>query len=40
MLAFLFDTDHLTLYEHAHPLVRQRLALQSSGAIVAKRYEQ
>jgi predicted nucleic acid-binding protein len=28
MLQFLFDTDHLTLYQHKHPLLMQRIALQ------------
>ena len=28
MLQFLFDTDHLTLYQHKHPLLMQRLASQ------------
>jgi len=27
MLAFLLDTDHMTLYEYAHPLVLRRVAL-------------
>src|SRR5262249_23938474 len=30
---FLFDTDHLTLYQHKHPLLMERLALQPSDAI-------
>src|SRR5687768_1588139 len=28
MLSFLFDTDHLTLYEHSHPTVCRRLGSQ------------
>src|SRR5258708_3621019 len=28
MLAFLLDTDHVTLYEYAHPLVMHRVAHQ------------
>jgi tRNA(fMet)-specific endonuclease VapC len=31
MLRFLLDTDHLTLLDHAHPLVMQHIAMQSSG---------
>jgi tRNA(fMet)-specific endonuclease VapC len=33
MLQFLFDTDHLTLFQRGHPLVGQRLALQPVGAV-------
>ncbi len=33
MLRFLLDTDQLTLYDHAHRLVRQHVAAQSSGAV-------
>jgi tRNA(fMet)-specific endonuclease VapC len=33
MLRFLFDTDHLTLYERGHPLLTQRLAAQPAGAV-------
>ena len=32
MLQYLFDTDHLTLFDHAHPLVTQQLAMRGSGA--------
>ncbi len=33
MLQFLFDTDHLTLYQHRHPQVVQRLLLQPPDAV-------
>jgi len=33
MLQFLFDTDHLTLLEHGHPLLKQRLLQQPTGAV-------
>jgi len=33
MLQYLFDTDHLTLYEQGHALVTRRLRLQSAGAV-------
>jgi tRNA(fMet)-specific endonuclease VapC len=33
MPQFLFDTDHLTLYQHQHPLLMQRLALQAADAV-------
>ena len=33
MLQFLFDTDHLTLYQHKHPPLMQRLALQPPDAV-------
>jgi tRNA(fMet)-specific endonuclease VapC len=34
MPRFLLDTDHLTLYQHDHPLLVQRFAAQPHGAIV------
>jgi tRNA(fMet)-specific endonuclease VapC len=33
MLQFLFDTDHLTLYQHKHPLLMQRIILQPADAV-------
>jgi tRNA(fMet)-specific endonuclease VapC len=33
MLQFLFDTDHLTLYHHQHPLLMQRIAARHAGAV-------
>ena len=33
MPQFLFDTDHLTFYQHKHPPLMQRLALQSADAV-------
>ena len=33
MLRFLFDTDHLTLYQQGHPPLGQRLALQPPDVI-------
>jgi tRNA(fMet)-specific endonuclease VapC len=33
MLRFLFDTDHLTLYQHRHPQVLQRMVLQPADAV-------
>jgi tRNA(fMet)-specific endonuclease VapC len=33
MPQFLFDTDHLTLYEHGHAAVRQRHAAEPAGAV-------
>jgi tRNA(fMet)-specific endonuclease VapC len=33
MLQFRFDTDHLTLYRHAHPLLMQRYAAQPQGTV-------
>ena len=33
MLQFLLDTDHLTLYDHGHPRLGQRIALQPPGAV-------
>jgi tRNA(fMet)-specific endonuclease VapC len=33
MMQFLFDTDHLTLFEHGHPAVGRNMALQPSGAV-------
>lgn len=33
MLRFLFDTDHLTLYEHGHPKLIQRLAVEPIGTV-------
>ncbi len=33
MLRFLFDTDHLTLYEHQHPPLLQRMRPPQSGTV-------
>jgi|SRR5271157_606619 len=33
MLRYLFDTDHLTLFQRGHTTLRQRLALQPAGAV-------
>ena len=33
MLQFLFDTDHLTLYQHKHPPLLQRIALQPADSV-------
>jgi tRNA(fMet)-specific endonuclease VapC len=33
MLQFLFDTDHLTLYEHGHAKLAQRLSSCSPGEV-------
>ncbi len=33
MLQFLFDTDHLTLYQHKHPPLMQRLASQHVDSV-------
>ena len=33
MLRFLFDTDHLTLYQHQHPQLMQRMVLQPPDAV-------
>jgi tRNA(fMet)-specific endonuclease VapC len=33
MLRFLFDTDHLTLYEHGHLRLKQRLIAQPPGTV-------
>ena len=33
MLQFLFDTDHLTLYQHDHPPLMQRLAIQAGDSV-------
>ena len=33
MPQFLFDSDHLTLYQHKHPLLIKRLALQPGDAV-------
>jgi len=33
MPQFVFDTDHLTLYQHKHPPLMQRLALHSADAV-------
>jgi tRNA(fMet)-specific endonuclease VapC len=33
MLRFLFDTDHLTLYQHQHPQLMQRMVLQRPDAV-------
>lgn len=33
MLRFLFDADHLTLYQHQHPQLMQRMVLQPPDAV-------
>src|SRR5207249_487527 len=33
MPQFLFDTDHLTLYQHKHPPLMQRFALQPADSV-------
>jgi len=33
MLQFLLDTDHLTLYDHFHPVVTHHVAMQAAGAV-------
>jgi tRNA(fMet)-specific endonuclease VapC len=33
MLQFLFDTYHLTLFDHGHPPIQQHLAAQLPGAV-------
>jgi tRNA(fMet)-specific endonuclease VapC len=33
MLRFLFDTDHLTLYQHRHPQLMHRIAVQPPDAV-------
>jgi tRNA(fMet)-specific endonuclease VapC len=33
MLQFLFDTDHLTLYQHNHPPLMQRIATQAADSV-------
>ena len=33
MLQFLFDTDHLTLFQHQHPPLMQRIALHPAGSV-------
>jgi tRNA(fMet)-specific endonuclease VapC len=33
MPQFLFDTDHLTLYQYKHPKLMQRFALQPANAV-------
>jgi tRNA(fMet)-specific endonuclease VapC len=33
MLHYLFDTDHLTLYQHKHPPLMQRMALQPADSV-------
>ena len=33
MPQFLFDTDHLTFYQHKHPPLMQRLALHPADAV-------
>jgi tRNA(fMet)-specific endonuclease VapC len=33
MLRYLLDTDHLTLFQHGHPLVVQRLRLQAVATV-------
>jgi tRNA(fMet)-specific endonuclease VapC len=36
MLQFLFDTDHLTLYQHKHPPLMQRIALQPADSVAIR----
>ena len=33
MPQFVFDTDHLTLFHHKHPVLMQHLAAQNPGAV-------
>ncbi len=33
MLQFLFDTDHLTLFQHGHAKVVQRITSQATGSV-------
>ncbi len=33
MLRYLFDTDHLTLFQHGHTALRHRLVSQPAGAV-------
>jgi tRNA(fMet)-specific endonuclease VapC len=33
MLQYLFDTDHLTLYDHAHPAVWRRFCAEPLGTV-------
>src|SRR5436305_1680650 len=33
MPQFVFDTDHLTLFQHKHPMVMRHLAAQNPGAV-------
>jgi tRNA(fMet)-specific endonuclease VapC len=33
MIQFLLDTDHLTLFEHGHPALGQRLARQPADSV-------
>ncbi len=33
MPRYVFDTDHLTLFQHGHPQVARRLALRSLGEV-------
>lgn len=33
MLQFLFDTDHLTLYQHRHPPLMQRFAMHLADSV-------
>jgi tRNA(fMet)-specific endonuclease VapC len=33
MLRYVLDTDHLTLFQHGHPLVVHRLGLQLAGTV-------
>lgn len=33
MLQFLFDTDHLTLFDYGHPLIHQHWAARPSGSV-------
>jgi tRNA(fMet)-specific endonuclease VapC len=33
MLRFVFDTDHLTLFQHGHPALGQRLAKEPPGTV-------
>ena len=33
MLKFLFDTDHLTLFDHGHPVLRKKLQSHPPDAV-------
>ena len=33
MLQFLFDTDHLTLYQHKHPPLMRQIALHPADSV-------
>ncbi len=34
MTLFVLDTDHVTLFQRAHPLVREQILAQQSGSVV------